>query len=52
VEHDEDAKAHGVTSSSEFGRVYEQLLKREDIKSTRVTVETPQDIATLKFAKW
>lgn len=52
VENDEDAAAHGVTSSSEFGKVYTQLLGRDDIRSTRVTVETPEDIATLRFAKW
>ena len=52
VENDEDAAAHGVTSSSEFGKVYTQLLNRDDIRSTRVTVETPEDIATLRFAKW
>lgn len=52
VEVDEDAAAHGTTSATEFGKIYKQLLDRDDIRSTRVSVLTTDDIVDLKFAKW
>lgn len=51
VEVDEDAKKHGVTSASEFAEVYKQMLDRKDVKSSRVRVETPEDLAVLRFAR-
>lgn len=52
VEVDEDAAEHKVTSATEFGKVYEQILDRDDIRSTRVSVLSTEDIKDLKFAKW
>ncbi|KAL2213153.1 NAD(P)-binding protein [Sarocladium strictum] len=52
VEVDEDAAAHGTTSATEFSKIYTQLLDRDDIRSTRVSVFTTDDIVDLKFAKW
>lgn len=51
VEVDEAAAQHGVTSASEFAAVYQQLLDRPDIRSSRVRVDTVQDIKNLKFAR-
>jgi NAD(P)-dependent dehydrogenase (short-subunit alcohol dehydrogenase family) len=51
VEEDEGAAQHGVTSASEFASVYERLLERTDIRSSRVRVGTPDDIKDLKFAR-
>ena len=52
VEADDDAAAHKVTSSSEFSKVYSQILDREDIRSTRISVFSPADFEELKFATW
>jgi hypothetical protein len=49
VEVDDDAAQHGVTSASEFASVYEQLLERSDIRSSRVRVGTHDEIKSLKF---
>ncbi|KAL7908291.1 hypothetical protein GGI35DRAFT_453786 [Trichoderma velutinum] len=51
VEVDEDAAAHGVTSSSEFAANYEGILSNPEIRSSRVRVATPADIKDLKWAK-
>ncbi|OIW22620.1 NAD(P)-binding protein [Coniochaeta ligniaria NRRL 30616] len=51
VEVDEDAAQHGVTSASEFASVYEQLLGRPDIRSSRVRVDSIGDLKELKFEK-
>lgn len=48
VEFDEDAAVHGVNSASEFAAVYEAVLEREDIKSSRVVVANAQDINDFK----
>lgn len=51
VEVDEDAAKHGVTRSSEFGSVYELLLATPDVRSSRVRVETREDIKVLKHER-
>jgi hypothetical protein len=51
VEVDEDAKAHGVTSSSEFAGVYEAILDREVIRSSRVWVESIEDLKDVRFTR-
>lgn len=48
VEVDEDAKVHGVTSSSEFAGVYEAVLGREDIRGSRVWVEKVGDLTEVR----
>ncbi|KAI9147166.1 hypothetical protein HJFPF1_13198 [Paramyrothecium foliicola] len=49
VELDDDADAHGVTRSSDFGEIYERLLERPDIRGMRVLALEPADIKDLKF---
>ncbi|CEL11651.1 hypothetical protein ASPCAL14751 [Aspergillus calidoustus] len=51
VEVDEDAKAHGVTSASEFAGVYEAVLGREEIRSSRVWVEKVEDLRNVRFTR-
>ncbi|KAK1247589.1 hypothetical protein MKX07_002498 [Trichoderma sp. CBMAI-0711] len=51
VEVDEAAAEHGVTSSSEFASVYEEILANPEIRGSRVRVATPADIKNLKWAK-
>lgn len=51
VEVDEMAAQHGVTSASEFASVYELLLARPDIRSSRVRVDSPEDIQDLKHMR-
>lgn len=51
VEVDESAKEHGVTSATEFAKVYEGILADEGIRSSRVRVDEVKDIKTLKQAK-
>lgn len=51
VEVDNDAARHGVTSASEFASVYQQLLERSDIRSSRVRIGTRDDIMDLKFER-
>jgi hypothetical protein len=51
VEVDEDAAQHGVTSSSEFASVYELLLARPDIRSSRVRVVSREDLKDLKHER-
>ena len=51
VEHDASAKESGAIPSSDFGRHYEELLKRTDIDACRVSIMKREDIDDLKFAK-
>jgi hypothetical protein len=51
VEVDENAEKHGVTKASDFARVYEGVLEREEIRSSRVSVYDEGDISDLKFEK-
>ncbi|KAK3316912.1 hypothetical protein B0H66DRAFT_535147 [Apodospora peruviana] len=51
VEVDELAAQHGVTPASEFAGVYEQILGRPEIRSSRVRVESVADIEELKFKR-
>jgi hypothetical protein len=48
VEVDEDAKVHGVTSSSEFAGVYETVLGNEGIRGERVWVEDLKDLRDVR----
>ncbi|KAK8087956.1 hypothetical protein PG997_002917 [Apiospora hydei] len=51
VEVDEDAKQHGVTTASEFAAVYEAIMSRSEIRSSRVRVSTDADIKDLKYER-
>ncbi|KAB5522183.1 hypothetical protein GE09DRAFT_977620 [Coniochaeta sp. 2T2.1] len=51
VEVDEDAAQHGVTSASEFASVYQLLLDNPKIRSSRVRVDTTDDMKVLKFER-
>jgi hypothetical protein len=51
VEVDESAAQSGATSSSKFASVYEQLLTRPDIRSSRVYVESLADIQDLRHKR-
>ncbi|KAK7941259.1 uncharacterized protein PG986_013646 [Apiospora aurea] len=51
VEVDEDAKQHGVTSASEFAAVYEAIMSRSEIRSSRVRVSTDADLKDLKYER-
>ena len=51
VEVDEAAKEHGVSSSTEFGKVYEEILARPDIRSSRIRVDEVEDLTKLRYAR-
>jgi hypothetical protein len=51
VEVDEAAKEHGVTTSTEFGKVYEEVLARPEIRSSRIRVDEVVDITKLRYAR-
>lgn len=51
VETDEDAEVHGVVKASEFGKVYELILEDEKVRSSRVKVETGEDMRMLRIQK-
>lgn len=51
VEVDEVAAQKGTVPSSTFAGVYEQLLDRADIRSSRVRIDSVEDMKTLKWAK-
>ncbi|KAK6070481.1 short-chain dehydrogenase reductase [Seiridium cupressi] len=51
VEVDEDAAKHGVTKASEFASVYEKILARPEIRSSRIRIETPEDFKNLTFVR-
>ncbi|KAF6806997.1 short-chain dehydrogenase [Colletotrichum musicola] len=40
-----------MTTSIDFAPLYEQLIDRKDIKGSRVRVDSPKDVADLKFEK-
>ncbi|KAF2649421.1 NAD(P)-binding protein [Lophiostoma macrostomum CBS 122681] len=49
VEVDIEAEQHGVMKSSIFARAYENVLSREDVKSTRVRVGKEEDVNELRI---
>jgi len=49
VEVDEDAVQHGVTKASDFGKVYELILTDADVRSSRVMVESTDDLEKLRY---
>lgn len=51
VENDEDAAAHGVVKASDFARVFELILEDEAARSSRIRVDTPDDMEKLKIQK-
>lgn len=51
VEVDEAAKQHGVTSATEFAPLYEAILSRPEIRSSRVRVMGKGDIKDIKYEK-
>lgn len=51
VENDEDAIAHEVVKSSDFANVFELILEDETARSSRVCVETVEDMRKLKIRK-
>lgn len=51
VEVDEDARQHGVTTATEFAAVYEAIMSRSEIRSSRVRVMGPEDIKDLKYER-
>ncbi|EMC99264.1 hypothetical protein BAUCODRAFT_64800 [Baudoinia panamericana UAMH 10762] len=48
VEVDEDAEQHGVSKSSDFAAVYEGILSQKNIRSSRVSVFSPEDFTNLR----
>lgn len=51
VEVDEDAAKNGVTKSSEFAMVYEQILSKSDVRSSRINVLSRDDLQELNHKK-
>ncbi|KAL3484244.1 hypothetical protein BJX62DRAFT_230404 [Aspergillus germanicus] len=51
VEVDEDARVHGVTSSSEFAGVYKAVLRNEGIRGSRVLVEDLKDLREFRVTR-
>jgi hypothetical protein len=51
VEVDEVAAQNGTITATEFATVYEQLLARPEIRGSRVRVESPEDMKTLKYQR-
>lgn len=51
VEVDEVAAQNGTTSASEFASVYEGVLARTEIRSSRVRVASLEDIKDLKYER-
>ena len=51
VEVDEAAKEHGVSNSTEFGKVYEEILARPEIRSSRIRVDEVEDLTKLRYAR-
>jgi len=45
----EDAAKNGVVKASDFARVYEGLLARDEIRGARVLLFGPDDIGTLRW---
>lgn len=51
VEVDEVATQTGSTSASDFALVYEEILARPEIRSSRVRVENLEDLKDLKYKR-
>ncbi|KAJ5087658.1 Short-chain dehydrogenase/reductase SDR [Penicillium angulare] len=51
VEVDEDAIQHGVIKASDFSNVYKLILANTEIRSSRIRVESVDDIKTLRHEK-
>ncbi|KAK5163344.1 uncharacterized protein LTR77_010717 [Saxophila tyrrhenica] len=51
VEVDAEAEKHGVMKASEYAKVYEGILEREEIEGSRVVVEGPGDVHELRAEK-
>ncbi|KAK4981224.1 hypothetical protein LTR66_004650 [Elasticomyces elasticus] len=51
VEVDEVAVQNGTTKASDFGKVYELILANPEVRSSRVRVETLEDIEKLRYQK-
>jgi len=51
VEVDEVAAQNRTTSASDFGLVYEEILARPEIRSSRVRVESLEDLKDLKYTR-
>lgn len=51
VEVDEVAAQNGTTSTSDFASVYEEILARPDIRSSRVRVDGLEDLKHLKYER-
>jgi hypothetical protein len=50
VEVDESAKKTGATKSSDLAFVYEQILARSDLRESRISVYSGDDLKVLKHA--
>jgi hypothetical protein len=51
VEVDELAEHHGVTKASDFAKVYEKILDDPKVRSSRVRVESVEDIEKLRYQR-
>jgi hypothetical protein len=51
VEVDENAAQNGTTSASDFASVYMEILARPEIRSSRVRVESLEDLKDLKYKR-
>ena len=51
VEVDEVAAQNGTTSASDFAFVYEGILARPEIRSSRVRVDKSEDLKDLKYER-
>ncbi|KAK8140246.1 hypothetical protein PG984_000312 [Apiospora sp. TS-2023a] len=51
IEVDEDAKQYGVTTATEFASVYEAIMSRSEIRSSRVKIMAPEDIKDFKYER-
>lgn len=51
VEVDELAVEHGVTTASDFGKVFELILDSPEVRSSRVRVEDVGDLGVLKWKR-
>ena len=51
VDYDSVAEKEGSIPSSEFGKVYEGILGREEVRGCRVSVTGKGDLGDLRFEK-
>ncbi|KAL2023321.1 hypothetical protein VTK56DRAFT_3059 [Thermocarpiscus australiensis] len=51
VEVDEVAARNGTTTTSEFASVYEEILARPEIRSSRIRLVRPEDMRDLKYER-